>query len=54
MSAGPIRVLLLPDAADPEGQPRPALAVPGRRLPVLYPSLHAALEEGMSRPARAE
>jgi hypothetical protein len=44
MSAEPIRVLLLPDAADPEGQPRPALAIPGRSRPTIYPSLQAALE----------
>jgi hypothetical protein len=39
-----IRVLLLPDAMDPQGEPRPALAIPGRRLPVVYPTVTAALE----------
>ncbi|WP_160935891.1 hypothetical protein [Teichococcus coralli] len=40
----PVRVLLLPDAADREGEPRPALAVPGHRLPLIYPTLAAALQ----------
>ena len=43
-----IRLLLLPDAADPEGAPRPALLLPNLRpgaRPVLraFPTLAAAL-----------
>ena len=43
-----IRLLLLPDAADPEGMPRPALLLPDLRhgaRPVLraFPSVAAAL-----------
>ncbi|MGY4803381.1 hypothetical protein ACVMLK_18205 [Teichococcus aerofrigidensis] len=38
-----IRVLLLPDACDPEGAPRPALAIPGRARPTVFPSLAEAL-----------
>ncbi len=37
------RLLLLADALDTDGLPRPALAIPGRRLPTTFPTLAAAL-----------
>ncbi|UFN49394.1 hypothetical protein LPC08_01745 [Roseomonas sp. OT10] len=37
------RVILLPDAAAPDGLPRAGLLHPGHRLPVVFPSLPAAL-----------
>ena len=40
----PPRLLLLADAPDPDGLPRAALAIPGRRLPTLFPTLAAALD----------
>jgi hypothetical protein len=39
----PIRLLLLPDARDAEAEPRPALAIPGQRLPTIFPTVAAAL-----------
>ena len=41
--AVPPRVILLPDAAAPDGLPRAGLLHPGARLPVLFSSLPAAL-----------
>ncbi|MDJ0391362.1 hypothetical protein QMO56_24960 [Roseomonas sp. E05] len=41
--AAPIRLLILEACRDAEGQPRAALALPGLRLPVVYPSLAAAV-----------
>jgi hypothetical protein len=35
--------LLRDDLRDAEGQPRACLAIPGRRLPLAFPSLSAAL-----------
>jgi len=36
------RLVLLADALSPDGEPRAALLMPGRRLPVLFPSIAAA------------
>lgn len=36
-------VIFLPGATTAEGEPRPALVIPGRRFPVAFPSLAAAL-----------
>lgn len=40
----PIRLMMLDACRDAEGAPRPALLIPGRRLPTIYPSLAAALQ----------
>lgn len=40
----PVRVLLLHGCRDAEGEPRPALLIPGRSLPVAFPTLAAALD----------
>ncbi|WP_158309227.1 hypothetical protein [Komagataeibacter medellinensis] len=37
------RVILIPDAIGPDGEPRAALLMPGFRLPVLYRSVSAAM-----------
>ena len=37
------RILLLDTCRDAEGQPRPGLLIPGRRLPVVFPTIAAAL-----------
>lgn len=46
-AAAPVRLLLLPDAADARGTPRPALLVPGpcagRPKPRAFPTIAAAL-----------
>ena len=47
------RVILLPDAAGPDGLPRAGLLHPGARLPVLYPTLPAALAALANMEARA-
>ena len=47
------RVILLPDAAGPDGLPRAGLMHPGARLPVLYPTLPAALAALANMEARA-
>jgi len=39
------RIVLLDTCRDAEGQPRPALMIPGRRLPVAFPTIAAALAE---------
>ena len=39
------RIVLLDACRDAEGQPRPALMIPGRRLPVAFPTIAAALAE---------
>ncbi len=63
MSAGPIRLCLLPEARDRDGEPRAALVVPPSprrygRLPVtlLFPSLATALDakRSLERAAGAE
>ncbi len=41
-TTGP-RLLLRDDLRDADGQPRACLAIPGRRLPLAFPSLSAAL-----------
>jgi hypothetical protein len=56
-SAPEIRLLFLPDAADPDGLPRPALLLQGERpsaLPVLraFPNIAAALDAKRSMEAR--
>jgi hypothetical protein len=38
-----IRLLLLPDCRDADGEARPGLLVPGRRLPLIFGSIGAAL-----------
>jgi hypothetical protein len=44
LSAAPnVRLVLLHGCADAEGNPRPALMIPGRRLPVAFRSIAAAL-----------
>lgn len=42
-SGPPVRMLLLHGCPDAMGDPRPALLIPGRRLPVAFPTLAAAL-----------
>ncbi|MDI3307832.1 MAG: hypothetical protein QJR07_12090 [Acetobacteraceae bacterium] len=37
------RLLLREDLRDAEGQPRFCLSIPGRRLPVAFPTISAAL-----------
>lgn len=37
------RIVLLDTCRDADGQPRPALMIPGRRLPVAFHTLAAAL-----------
>lgn len=37
------RLILMPDAIGPDGEPRAALLMPGFRLPVLYRSVSAAM-----------
>lgn len=37
------RLILRDDLRDAEGQPRACLAIPGRRLPLAFPSIAAAL-----------
>ncbi|MFH5927037.1 hypothetical protein [Roseomonas xinghualingensis] len=49
----PPRVILMPDAANPDGLPRAGLLHPGARLPVLYPNLPAALAALAIMEARA-
>ncbi|MBI0535088.1 hypothetical protein D9599_05810 [Roseomonas sp. KE2513] len=49
----PPRIILMPDAAGPDGLPRAGLLHPGARLPVLYPTLPAALAALASMEARA-
>ncbi len=39
----PVRVLLLHGCRDAEGEPRPALLIPGQRLPVAFRTIAAAL-----------
>lgn len=39
----PVRVLLLHGCNDAEGEPRPALLIPGRSLPVAFATVAAAL-----------
>jgi hypothetical protein len=39
----PVRVVLLHGCPDEEGQPRPALMGAGRRTPVVFPTIAAAL-----------
>ncbi|MXP62135.1 hypothetical protein E0493_02055 [Roseomonas sp. M0104] len=39
----PIRLLMLDAYRDAEGEPRPALLIPGRRLPTIFPNLATAL-----------
>jgi len=48
----PIRLLILEAYRDAEGQPRAALALPGLRLPVIYPSLAAAVAAKAALEAR--
>jgi hypothetical protein len=47
------RVILLPDAASPDGLPRAGLLHPGARLPVVFPTLPAALAVLASMEAQA-
>ena len=42
-SAPALRVMLLHGYPDAEGQPRPAVMLPGRRFPTVFPSMAAAL-----------
>ena len=43
-AAGPaVRVILLDTCRDAEGRPRPALMIPGRRGPTVFPTIAAAL-----------
>jgi hypothetical protein len=42
-SAPGARVILRDDLRDAEGQPRACLAIPGRPLPLAFPSISAAL-----------
>jgi hypothetical protein len=49
-----VRIVLLDAGRDAEGQPRPALLIPGRRHPTVFPTMHAALAckarlEGIAR-----
>lgn len=37
------KIILLPNALGPDGIPRAALTMPGMRLPVVYPSVQAAM-----------
>ncbi|HWX50539.1 MAG TPA: hypothetical protein VNZ61_21035 [Roseomonas sp.] len=48
----PIRLLILEACRDAEGQPRAALALPGLRLPVIYPTLAAAVAAKAALEAR--
>jgi hypothetical protein len=38
-----LRLVLLDACRDAEGQPRPALLIPGRRGPTVFPTIEAAL-----------
>ncbi len=49
----PIRLVLLEACRNAEGEPRPALMVPGARLPVIFPTLAAALAAKSGMEARA-
>jgi hypothetical protein len=49
----PPRVILVPEAANPDGLPRAGLLHPGARLPVLYSTLPAALAALASMEVRA-
>ena len=51
--AVPPRVVLLPDAASPDGLPRAGLLHPGARLPVVFATLPAALAALASLEPRA-
>jgi hypothetical protein len=42
------RLMLLDLARDADGMPRPALMLPGRRLPTIFPSIAAALAAARS------
>lgn len=42
-AAPPVRVVLLDGCRDGEGLPRPALIIPGRRAPFVFPTIAAAI-----------